>query len=401
MTGPKSTRILLVQNGLYLPAHGGANKVNRAIVEGLAAKNHTCRAVVRAHTIHGSNSPLPLLDALSLRGIAPELVTGDAVVFRLNGVEVHAVTDGSKLRERVMDQMNDFCPGWTLVASEDPGQVLLKACLPRAIYLAQTTLMLPFGPGTFANFDRGVSYIKSARGVVSFSRYIQDYLRRWGGIESSFIPPPIFRAGPFPRLGRFTGNYITIVNPCAVKGIGIFIELARALRQFEFAAVCGWGTTKADREALTQLPNVHLLEPVDDIREVLEQTRVLLVPSLWAEAFGCIVVEAMQYGIPVLASNVGGLPEAKLGVDYLLPVNPIEQYQMRFDDRLLPMPIIPAQDCEPWIEALTEILSSEERFNEVADQSFAAAQAADLQGGITAFENYLQALETRVAASAL
>jgi hypothetical protein len=74
---------------------------------------------------------------------------------------------------------------------------------------------------------------------------------------------------------------------------------------------------------------------------------------------------------------------------------------MRFDDRLLPMPIIPAQDCEPWIEALTEILSSEERFYEVADQSFAAAQAADLQGGITAFENYLQALETRVAASAL
>ena len=47
-------------------------------------------------------------------------------------------------------------------------------------------------------------------------------------------------------------------------------------------------------------------------------TRILLVPSLWGEAFGLVVVEAMLRGIPVLASNVGGLVEAKLGVDYIL-----------------------------------------------------------------------------------
>jgi glycosyltransferase involved in cell wall biosynthesis len=372
--------------------------VNRAIVEGLAARGYTCRAVVRAHTIQGSNSPVPLLEALSMRGIKPKLLTLDTVVFHLNGVEVHAVTDSAKLRERAVDQINTFLPDWTLAASEDPGQVLLKACLPRAIYLAQTTLMLPFGPGTFARFDRGADSIRKAKGVVSFSRYVQDYLRRWGEIDSTYIAPPVFESGPFPRLGRFTGNYITMVNPCAMKGIDIFLGLARALPQFEFAAVCGWGTTKADREALMQLPNVHLLDPVDEIREVLKQTRVLLAPSLWAEAFGCIAVEAMQYGIPVLASNVGGLPEAKLGVDYVLPVRPIEQYQMRFDDRLLPLPVIPVQDCGPWIEALTELLSSEDRYNELADESYAAAQSADFQGGIADFERFLQTLEARVTA---
>jgi glycosyltransferase involved in cell wall biosynthesis len=355
--------------------------------------------VVRAHTIQGSNSPLPLLEALSLRGIKAELITPDAIVFHLNGVEVHAVIDSSKLRERVVDQRKKFQPDWTLAASEDPGQVLLRVCLPRVIYLAQTTLMLPFGPGSFARWHRGADYIRSAAGVISFSRYMQNYLREWGEIESAFIAPPVFETGPFPRLGRFTGNYITMINPCAMKGIAIFLELANALRQFEFAAVCGWGTTQADREALMRMPNVRLLDPFDDIRVGLKETRVLLAPSLWAEAFGCVAVEAMQYGIPVLASDVGGLPEAKLGVDYVLAVKPIEQYRMRFDDRLLPVPIVPVQDCRPWMEALTELLSSEKRYDQLADQSYAAAQTAAFQGGIETFEQYLETLETMATAT--
>ena len=95
----------------------------------------------------------------------------------------------------------------------------------------------------------------------------------------------------------------------------------------EFAAVPTWGTTPADFAALRQRPNISILPPVDDIDDLLRQTRVMLAPSLWAEARSRMILEAMSRGIPVMASDVGGLAEAMLGMDYLLPVNPVPRYR--------------------------------------------------------------------------
>lgn len=39
-------------------------------------------------------------------------------------------------------------------------------------------------------------------------------------------------------------------------------------------------------------------------------TRLVLVPSIWQEAWARVVTEAQVSGIPALASNRGGLPES-------------------------------------------------------------------------------------------
>ena len=91
-----------------------------------------------------------------------------------------------------------------------------------------------------------------------------------------------------------------------------------------FGALPGWGTTREDRREMAALPNIALLPNCRDIERMLERTRVLLMPSLWYEGFGLIVMEAMLRGIPVVASDSGGLKEAKAGTGFVLPVRPIE-----------------------------------------------------------------------------
>lgn len=46
-----------------------------------------------------------------------------------------------------------------------------------------------------------------------------------------------------------------------------------------------------------------------DVSHFLEQTDIFVYPSVCQEVFGISLVEAMAYGIPCIANNVGGIPE--------------------------------------------------------------------------------------------
>ena len=146
-----------------------------------------------------------------------------------------------------------------------------------------------------------------------------------------------------------------MVNPCAVKGIDIFVALAARLPHLQFAAVPTWGTNAQDLAALRSRPNITVLDPVDNIDDLLRRTRVVLVPSLWAEARSRFVVEAMLRGVPVIASDAGGIREAKLGVPYLIPVNVITHYKAALDENLVPVAETPPQNIDPWAQALARL----------------------------------------------
>lgn len=378
-------KLLLIQKTVYYPTFGGANKSNRLLLEELVARGHECTVVA------------PLGGAQSNgAGVAP--VNADGVShFVHNGVEVNAVASPTRLREQIIKQARSFNPDWILVSSEDPGQHLLEAAFTvqpeRIVYMSMTTLALPFGPGGAVQSARSTNLLRRAAGVVAISDYLRDYMHRWGGIDSVSLPLALYGSGPFPEFGSFDNGSITMINACAVKGISIFVELARQFPHLPFTAVASWGTTDSDLKLLNSIPNMRVLQPVEDIERVYAETRVLIVPSLWAEALGRVITEAMLHGIPVIAADVGGTREAQLGIDYLLPLREIQEYQQRVDARMMPVPVIPPQDVSPWIETLRRLTEDRADYERVSRGSRAAALAHVETQTVDALENYLHSLQ--------
>src|ERR1039458_5668243 len=378
-------RILLAQNSLYYPAHGGGDKSNRLLIEALAARGHQCRVVARI-SVFGDAGHTQYLESLAARGVTPQSSGGGVVVFERAGVAVHVVTNGN-LRAHFAAQAGAVAPDVILVSTEDPAHLLLELALrdatARVVYLARAPLALPFGPDCAFPSQAKTERIRACDAVVGVSQYVADYIRQYARLDAVHVPISLMEPGDWPLLGRFDNEFVTFVNPCAVKGIAIFLALADAFPETAFAAVPTWGTNQQDLAALGARPNVRLLAPVDDINVLLARTRVLLAPSLWAEARSRIVLEALLRGVPVMAANVGGIPEAMMGVPYLLPVCPIVKYEMRLDDQMVPVADVPAQDIAPWRRALSRLLKDRPHYEEISRQSRRAAleYASDLHAG--------------------
>ncbi len=340
-------RILLASSASHVPPRGGSTRSNLAWLDSLAAHGDVCRVVAGTLTAHTAE------ELAQVRRETEEQDTGRTAH------EVYAVADPVKRATVLRNQICEFQPDWVLVSSEDIGQALLRAANEaapgRVVYLAHTPQFYPFGPASWSPDREGAELVAGSAAIIGIGHHTAEYIGTHLGRHAEVIHPPIYGSGPFAR--PTSGELITMINPCAVKGLSVFLALADEFPKYSFAALPGWGTTAADRRALLARSNVTLLRNCKRIDDALENTRVLLVPSLWFEGFGLIVVEAMLRGIPTVTSDSGGLREAKLGTRFVIPVQPIERYEAVFDDQGLPRAVVPRQNLAPWREALEELLA--------------------------------------------
>ena len=353
-------KILLTSNASYDPPRGGSTRSNLVWLRALAGAGHRCR-VVSASLDEDSDTEV---DGIAIRGVK-------------NFVQRSHVL-GEEIRE--------FEPDFVLVSSEDLSHVLLRdasrAAPGRIVYLAHTPQWFPFGPESWHADPKATDLVRQSRAVVVIGRHMAGYMEQHTGVHPMVIHPPIYGEPPFARCGAFDAPLVLMINPCRVKGLDIFLALAERFPYLEFAGLVGWGTTTADKEAMGQLKNVRLLSSVPKIEDALSQARLLLMPSVWYEGFGLIAMEAMLRGLPVIASNSGGLVEAKRGTGYVVPVRPVARYLMEFDETHMPKPVIPGQEISGWAEALETLTTSHGAWEHESEQSRKVAE--NFVGGLDA-----------------
>lgn len=372
-------RILLTATASYAPPRGGATRSNLVWLDHLAHAGHECRIVC---------------------GAAGQ----GAEMRRHESIEVIATEDPARRIQLLRRQIREFAPDWVLVSSEDLAHGLLREahhCAPgRVVYLAHTPQFYPFGPASWNPDRHAAELVAQSAGVVVIGRHMAEYIQRELGRAAAVIHPPIYGNAPFPNLARFGHGMISMLNPCAVKGLSIFLEVARRLSAHDFGVVLGWGTTAEDRHEILSARNIHILPNARNIEDILARTRILLMPSLWYEGFGLIVMEAMLRGIPVVSSDAGGLKEAKFGTGYVIPVRTIERYQPAYDEHAMPKPVVPPNDVGPWVTAIEELLGDRAAYDRESAASRAAAERFVSGLDAAEMERYLMGLHPVAKAKA-
>ena len=196
-------------------------------------------------------------------------------------------------------------------------------------------------------------------GYLANSTFTADKFHSAYGLRATVIPPVVNTEHYRVKTKR---EAVLYVNPVPKKGQSIALAMAAARPDIPFIFQESWvlaPQVRLDLErAVQDLPNVELRPPLNDMRQLYGRARILLVPSQWEEAWGRVATEAQISGIPVLASDRGGLPES-VGDGGLIVAHEAPIHQ--------------------WTDALTSLWDDRDRYKQYSSQAFARSTRPEIQ----------------------
>ena len=157
--------------------------------------------------------------------------------------------------------------------------------------------------------------------IICISDYVKEYLSKMGIKENKLfrvyngIDYDYFNSAKPPD---YKSNYIGIVAMLVrQKGIDNLLKAFKiVISKYPDAKleIVGNGPLMSELETLahklgiSEFVNFSGRVSHKEVREKMSKWRAMVLPSRW-EAFGLVIAEANAVGLPVIASNVGAIPE--------------------------------------------------------------------------------------------
>ncbi|HIF9340944.1 TPA: glycosyltransferase family 4 protein [Photobacterium damselae] len=133
------------------------------------------------------------------------------------------------------------------------------------------------------------------------------------------------------RLNQFGDKFIVshIANVLPIKNHKLTLEIARKItnKNILFLIVGDGPELFGLKDEYKHLDNVVFWGHTPYISNILKRTNVIILPS-FSEGLGSIILEGYRYGIPAVASNVGGIPDILINnkTGFLIEKNDVDSY---------------------------------------------------------------------------
>ncbi|MEZ4086973.1 MAG: glycosyltransferase, partial [Candidatus Gracilibacteria bacterium] len=158
--------------------------------------------------------------------------------------------------------------------------------------------MYPEVKGKISTIHNGIDLQQFDQSIIRFSTQAKDKIRE-----------QIFQADHDDFI------ILTIAELHPRKGLNYLIEAFKTIQEQKpktKLVIVGKGPQKAKLEKLIKKlelsDSVVLAGHQDDIPQILKSANLFVLPSV-KEAFGLVLLEAMAAQLPIIATEVGGIPE--------------------------------------------------------------------------------------------
>lgn len=203
-------------------------------------------------------------------------------------------------------------PAWAAKIARGPKMVMTRH------------LVLPFKP------SRARSYSKLYDLFIGVSQASGAALTQSGltnvHVAHAGVPPLISKGSWTSQTsGNEALNVGIFGRLVKEKGHQVLIEAQKGLDRVHLH-IFGQGPERPNLETHTQRLGLErhcsFHGQIDEVADAMSAMDVVAIPSLWAEAFSIAVLEAMSLGKPIVASRIGGIPEALVDEESALLLPP-------------------------------------------------------------------------------
>lgn len=256
-----------------------------------------------------------------IQDVKPDLVY---IIHFVNKLSPSVIRGAKKMGLPVVLRLSDYfllCPRFDFIHDKKPCEECLikgymacvkKRCVKGSLF-ASAIRVFSMKVHTLMNIYKDVD------AFITPSEFLKNKLVSNGFDEKKIICIPTFTASK-SKVGKTQiGSYgLYFGRITEEKGVDTVVKAYEQMPD-RFVKIMGDDTTKEAVRLKTyiaqkKIKNVEFVgfKSGEELEEIIKEARFTLIPSIWYDNLPNTALESFQYSKPVIASNIGSLPELVL-----------------------------------------------------------------------------------------